>query len=303
MASFKQINTQAQAKRSKGDWKISTQSPLFNLAMHQKKQCYLLQLPGELRNYIYELVFDAPLFVEMVSEKVPTEFWYQAPRQRSHNINIIRCPKRLGKRTFDDESSAHWRQSRSALLFTCNQLYYESAPFLYKSATFIFHSACRLHNFLICIRPFCLAAVNSLYFHHTTYGHPKFPANETWKAVHLRKLTSTIGRCAHLMKNVTTIHLSLQVDEVPLRLSLDEYWVKPFLNLEVLSLQHVHVIMHDIRAVTNDAKEAMLMLRSSFAFALEKRLMGEHLELFNSEPLSFANLSIDDRMLLEYFIG
>lgn len=103
-----------------------------------------------------------------------------------------------------------------------------------------------------------------------------------------------------MMKNVTTLHLSLQVDEVPLRLSLDEYWVKPFLKLEILSLRHVHVIMHDIRAVTNDAKEAMLMLRSSFAFALERRLMGENLELFNSEPLSFANLSVDDRMLLEY---
>ena len=297
------MNTQAQAKKSKGNWKISKQSPLFDLAMRQNKRCYLLQLPGELRNYIYDLVFDAPLFVEMVSEKVSTEFWYQSFRQRPHNITTIRCPKRLGNYTFDGECSAHWRQSRSALLLTCSQLYYESAPTLYKSATFIFHSACRLHNFLISIRPFCLAAVNSVYFHHTTYGHPKFPTNEKWKAVHLRKLASTIGRCAHLMKNVTTFHLSLQVDEVPLRLSLDEYWVKPFLKLEVLSLRHVQVIMHDIRAVTNNAKEAMHMLRSSFAFALEKRLMGEHLELFKLDPFSFANLSIDDKMLLEYLTG
>ena len=303
MATFKHIATEAQAKKSKGNWKISSSSPLFDLAILKKNQCRLLQLPGEIRNHIYNLVFDAPVIVEMVSDKVSTDFWYQTAHGRPRDAVIVRFPKRLGNHALHGECSAHWKQSRFALLLTCRQIYSESAPILYKSTAFVFHSACRLRNFLVSVRPFCLAAVKSIYFHHTTYGHPKFPVDEAWKAGHLRKLLNTIGRCVSLMKSVTNLQLSLQVDEVPLRLSLDEYWVKPFLKFAALPLRHVHVIMHDIRAVADGAKGTMLTLRSAFAIALERWLMGGRSEPSSNYSLNFDDLSIDNRLLLKYSIG
>ena len=303
MANFKHIATEAQAKKSKGDWKIATSSPLFNLVVLPKHQCRLLQLPAEIRNCIYELVFSGPLIVEMVSDKVSTDFWYQTTQGRPRDATIIRFPRRLGNHNLSSECLPCEKRSRSALLLTCRQIYSESAQIFYESATFVFHSACRLRNFLVTVRPSCLAAVRSLCFHHTTYGHPKFPADEKWKAIHLRKLTSTISRCVSLMKNVSDIQLSLQVDEVPLRLSLDEYWVKPLLKFALLPLRHVHVIMHEIRVASTDAKKIMLTLRPSFAIALKRRLLDGQYNFCVTESLNYDDLSAENRVLLKYLVG
>ena len=303
MTNFKTIRTKSEAVKSKGDWQITSVSPKVHCNKGKIPRCNLLSLPGEIRNFIYSLVYDRPLIVEMVSPKISTVFWHDEFNKLPKGTVILRHPHRLGPYSAQDRHKTHWEYSYNALLCTCKQLYNETTPYLYRSTIFVFHSAHRLQNFLTNVRPCCLSYIGTLYFHHTTYGHPKFPSNESWKQLHQRKLRKTLKDAVLKLNNVNTLRLSLEVDEVPLKFSLDEEWAEPMLRLADLPLEDVRVLIHDVEAIPCELRRAFSDVRQAFRVLVEDYLLHRQVGPLQMYIPDYKDAHVDEREWIDYLIN
>jgi hypothetical protein len=186
---------------------MSRPSPPFGTAP-EKHRLGFLDLPGEIRNPIYMLLFQRTDYeLRWLSEprNTPNRFrsltyWeYNLPRDWLDETRawadikvgestgwdlVFSGPKfhGCGERALERRRNLfkEWRlrnyrapmgtaPSRAALLQTCRQINVEATPFLYSEASFGFADTGLPHRFLSCLRPPTKRWINKIYLQHQTY--------------------------------------------------------------------------------------------------------------------------------------
>ncbi len=246
MPSFKAATTRAEAHKSKGAWIIpSSKSHLLEPFHRHTKRCRLLQLPGEVRNLIYDYVFEDPVVVQFVPSAnddgfalgkklgLSREAYYhqtlckEAAQTSSTMPRIFRF--RMSHSRVNHQ--VKWATSLHALILTCRQIYAEAAPLLYARMTFFFQSARAIVRYLAQLRTPQLAALQKIHIDYRTYGNPQSPGtHECW----MRKYEALWRKACELLatkpSGLRQLWITVEVHQFPLRFRLAETWVAPLLE-------------------------------------------------------------------------
>ena len=225
------------------------------------KPCGFFKLPGEIKNQIYELVFE-PCDYEITwlkgKGKVTrtlthliynvdrrdldqTEAWGSShlnPRSRvpklftspalesnaAANRRLLRKPRSSRPHL---EASLDWAHTRAALLLTCRTIHKEAVSMFYGAQSFGFTSRRLLETFLSTINPAAKASITRLFLQHGTYGDPYLVADIPWKTLHDDKWAICCAKLGAELVNLRELHLHLRINDHPVQLNLQAAWVEP----------------------------------------------------------------------------
>ncbi|KAL2427175.1 hypothetical protein ABEF95_009756 [Exophiala dermatitidis] len=196
-----------------------------------------LDLPGELKNKIYDLVVPTTRVVITGShpkKDLETLKWMFPNMEHKTRFRL------LGEVTGDTERAS------MALLLTCRQMNEEVVTFIYSRTTFCFDRMVVLNKFLNVIPGAAAKSIGKLEITHVGYGEPQWIRDRTWKLRHDEKWAKTLKRIQMEMTSLTTLVLDLTLFDWPCRLEIDESWAKPLLDLAADGLERVNVnLVHD----------------------------------------------------------
>ncbi|KAK8175567.1 hypothetical protein IWX90DRAFT_412103 [Phyllosticta citrichinensis] len=151
----------------------------------KRKKLEFLDLPGEIRNMIYNECFppDKALevdfspstsglhpkqevnpFLKKTISKIYQDFDIRLPAERKdrsnpHRINVQENPPSRSSRKEREMESSRKRHLGASLLSTCRRTYWESRGFLYSRSIFMFSSSKRLLRFITIVSSESLALV------------------------------------------------------------------------------------------------------------------------------------------------
>ncbi|KAG9783878.1 hypothetical protein KCU88_g2923, partial [Aureobasidium melanogenum] len=196
-----------------------------------------LDLPGELKNKIYDLVIPTTRVVVTGShpkKDLETLKWMFPNKEHKTRVRL------LGEVTGDTERAS------MALLLTCRQMNEEVVTFIYSRTTFCFDRMAILNKFLNVIPGAAAKSIGKLEITHVGYGEPQWIRDREWKLRHDEKWAKTLKRLQQEMTSLTTLVLDLTLFDWPCRLEIDESWAKPLLDLAEDGLERVNVkLVHD----------------------------------------------------------
>ncbi|RMZ74179.1 hypothetical protein GMOD_00005042 [Pyrenophora seminiperda CCB06] len=168
-----------------------------------KKRSGFLALPGEVRNQIYSYYFESDHHCEVVAKghqlrqqkkprtvKLSSALTTPSPLlpapSTPDTIPVIRFSRCLGKYNVIQGLQTNWRRSLYALSLVCQQVYAETATFLYRKTVFIFNAPKRMANFFHVVHSTRLDYITKLRLHYDTYGPPKSTHDIIWQDKHGR---------------------------------------------------------------------------------------------------------------------
>ena len=222
-----------------------------------------LDLPGEIRNQIYDLaiVKDEYQLVWVNNNHKSKSLTYRHPRSsttskpflpkepvlskdaahRRRSLDIKRKPKAIRERLPSD----YYGPIRTTLLLVNKQMHDEAASVFYAKSTFHFHALGTLRHFLDQLTPLATKSITSLALKYQAYGNPQFRENKPWKAKHDRLWDNLCWRVADecSLKNLL---LDLTLNVAPTTFcSLDEAefegigaaWIRPLWAFQDINLQ------------------------------------------------------------------
>jgi len=206
----------------------------------RKKRCYLMELPGELRNHIYGYLFDGNIRVELIETAAPCCIRPHAEEDKltrrsigcpetSKYTHIIRCPRVPGKYKRVHGINTAWKTSIPgfSLMLANKQLGKEIPSFLYSTPTFLFRHANKLLRFIKTVPATSLQHLTKLKLEHTTYGEPQYYENVIWKTKHAAKWLKVCQLAAATFTGLESLDITLKVLDTPFRLSMKEVWLQP----------------------------------------------------------------------------
>lgn len=200
-----------------------------------------LELPGEIRNKIYELVI--PRSHVLVSGSHPKK---EFQRSQKYSLNPMRkAPRyRLSGRilTIDDPYA-----DPLGLLRTCVQVNWEATPLFYSKTTICFHDLKTIHKFLNAAPPLGLNDVRSLSLAISTYGEPQLTQDCKWKQKHDQKWYNTCWRLAESLPKLQRLKLDLRLATWPTQLSVNADWTAPLMRLKKNGLHRVRLALRHYR--------------------------------------------------------
>src|SRR6266536_2249513 len=125
------------------------------------KPASFLGLPGEIRNYIYDLAFDDRRV--MVKHGHPRKYEKGAAKTLVHE-----------KLPFIDRVQLERAKAIPfGLMYTCKKIYEETTTMLYSRTSFAFTSINSLRVFLERVPAPAKTSIEDVEIHHTQFGHPK----------------------------------------------------------------------------------------------------------------------------------
>ena len=222
-----------------------------------------LDLPGEIRNQIYDLaiVKDEYQLVWVNNNHKSKSLTYRHPRsttnsrivlpkqpvlpkdaaQRRRSLDIKTKPKAIRAHLPSD----YYGPIPTTLLLVNKQMHDEAASVFYAKSTFHFHALGTLRHFLDQLTPVATKSITSLALRYQAYGNPQFRENQRWKAKHDRLWTDLCWRVADecSLKNLL---LDLTLNVAPTTFcSLDEAefegiaaaWIRPLWAFQDINLQ------------------------------------------------------------------
>lgn len=229
--------------------------------------CGFFKLPGEIKNQIYELVFD-PCDIEikwLKRRRTLTHLVYKSNRLKLDQTQAWGTTKTKGKKALtppfsgptlgaktveirrllhhprstrlDLEETYSNAHTRAALLFTCRAIHNEAASMFYGAQSFGFSSRGLLEKFLSTINPIAKASITRLFLQHETYGEPYLIADIPWKTTHDAKWATCCATLATDLKSLKELHLLLKINDKPLHLNLAAGWVAPLLSFQDIGLK------------------------------------------------------------------
>lgn len=193
-------------------------------------------LPGEIRNRIYDLVVE--------ESRVLIE--------RNHPNKELTClhhldPTQKHKRPRPRLSGVFSKHGAGAsLLHTCQQMNAEAVEFVYARTTFCFDTMNTIHRFLDTIPPTGAKSVEALEVVQKGYGEPQWTDDREWKLRHDAKWKKTLSKIRVKMLALQTLKLNITVFDWPCRLEMDAPWAKTLINFAGDGLNRVNVVFeHD----------------------------------------------------------
>jgi hypothetical protein len=206
----------------------------------QYRNLGFLDLPGELRNRIYDALFDEfPLCIE----------WNRPPKDLGHAIELRHKPRyRLSSMLLSEPPKTRQAGQNSwiplELLRVCRKVYDETYPLLYVKTELLIGSMVALDRFLNIAPPYGVKNIRKLHLVHSTYGEPLLLDMREWKIRHDKKWMKLCRRIAEDMTGLESVRIDLYIHDRPTRLDTRAAWAKPLLVLKGTGLDRVDVILH-----------------------------------------------------------
>ncbi|KAJ4344617.1 uncharacterized protein N0V89_012361 [Didymosphaeria variabile] len=177
----------------------------------KKKPPGFLNLPGELRNQIYDYYFQQGFKCEFAEK--------DAKLGRKQRDSLKFFMRKLN--SCDVQASC---EKRFAPIAT---VYAESIRFLYENTTFAFDSPNRIVSFLNIPLATNLAHVTRIQLYYRVYGDPKRTEDIRWKQKHRDSWSRTCKAAAKQLVNLQHVNIWICTRETSVRLDLHEPWLKP----------------------------------------------------------------------------
>ena len=216
-----------------------------------------LELPGEIRNQIYDLaiVKDEYQLLWVNNNHKSKSLTYGHPRSNTTIKPVLPNDAAQRRRSLDIKNKPHAVRQRlpsdyygpipTTLLYVNKQMHDEAASVFYAKSTFHFHALGTLRHFLDQLTPIAMKSMTSLALKYQAYGNPQFTNNRIWKAKHDRLWDDLCWRVADecSLKNLL-LDLTLNVSPTTF-CSLDEAefegigaaWIRPLWAFQDIHLQ------------------------------------------------------------------
>jgi len=246
------------------DARATDQLPLDAKPDDRTVPCGFFKLPGEIKNQIYELVFD-PCDYEITwlkGSRTLTHLTYKFDRRGLDQtkpwglwgssrlksmawiLKVFTAPK-LGPNTVANrrllrkprssrphlEANLGRAHIRAALLLTCRAIHNEAVSMFYSAQSFGFANHGLLEHFLSTINPTAKASITRLFLEHGTYGDPYWVADIPWKTVYDDKWAVCCAEIAFELVSLREVHLLLRINDHPVQWNLKDRWVGPLRSL------------------------------------------------------------------------
>ncbi|KAJ9605227.1 hypothetical protein H2200_010617 [Cladophialophora chaetospira] len=203
-----------------------------SVAPRSTKPFPFFDLPGEIRNRIYDLVVpEARVIISGTHPQRDLEQMKKREPGRKHKL-----PRYQLKGKFTGNGTA------SPLLFACRQTNREALKYVYARTTFCFNSFVILRKFLNNIPEAARMSILSLEITHRGYGEPSLLADRKWKLRHDAKWAASLKQ----VKQQTALRrlvLDITNFDWPIQLQLRESWAKPLLELAGEGLDRVDLTL------------------------------------------------------------
>lgn len=190
-----------------------------------QEHCRLLRLPGEIRDKIYEYIFETHR-VEIIRVKIKDAKHPKRIRYRLQHRQLL--PR---------DPVTHIVTSRGisfplsplalALVFSCKEIYRETLLFQYSTTQFVFTSSKTIRSFLEKTNPEAQGAIRHLELNHVMYNEPRLTAFRWCKDRSDMAWYLACHGMAYNFASLRELHLNLAVWDWPIRLELGERWALP----------------------------------------------------------------------------
>lgn len=208
--------------------KVSSQVPF--------KPFPFFDLPGEIRNRIYDLIVEKSRV--LIERSHPNK-----ELARLHQLDPTQKHKRPRSR-LSGVFSKHG--AGASLLHTCQQMNAEAVEFVYARTTFCFDTMNTIHKFLETIPSHGAKSIETLEVVQKGYGEPQWTDDREWKLRHDSKWKKTLSRVRENLVALQTLKLNITVFDWPCRLEMDATWAKTLINFAGTGLNQVTVVFeHD----------------------------------------------------------
>lgn len=203
-----------------------------------------LDLPGEIRNRIYTLIFpERQLLLRFFHPKKALKSTSGRPgpesSKRLKQLYAVSLPL--------NDGGHHQREIGlpAQLLRVSCKLYEEIMPLLYSSVALHFESMKAVNCFLNGASSQGMEYLTKLAITHRGYGEPNQTGHTRWKKLHDERWLATCKRIAKEMTGIQHLKLSLQICDWPCQLNLSASWAKPLFFLKGPNgLDRVDVSLH-----------------------------------------------------------
>ena len=230
----------------------SIESAKCHTCHKQFRSLSFLDLPAEIRNKIYDLLFVGYVLI----------YRSHPVRERLENPQVIARLHLACRRIYSWSAGTHFYIA-PGLLRVCRQVHGEATAFLYGNTTFRLESVFTVNKFLNIVP--AADAIRKLELRHSTYGEPRLTEDRKWKHQHDKKWMNTCKRIAENMTSLDYLKLELRICDWPTQLNLAAAWAKPLLVLKgSTGIHHVEVtLIHDafseqrLQATANVVARAM----------------------------------------------
>lgn len=233
--------------------------PSLNLAMQQKARSSLvpkgmrdrcarnpfLDLPGEIRNQIYDLVIPRS-HVLVIGGHPQREF----AQSQKHSFQPMSKPPRYRLSGHVLSINSHDADPLHVLR-TCRQIYHDVIPIFYSKTTICFDNLKTIHKFLNVAPKRGLESICSLDLTISGYGEPYLVTDCQWKRKSDQKWASTCARLANELTGLQRLQLDLTVATWPLQLSTKAKWAQPLMTLKRDGLHSVRLKLRHHRVHEN----------------------------------------------------
>lgn len=195
-----------------------------------------LELPGEIRNKVYDLL--VPETRVVISGSHP---------QKELKQMKVREPLKQHKRPHNRLSGKFTGDAvPTALLFACRQMNEEVVELIYARTTFCFDRIVVINKFLNKVPAAGARRIEKLEITHVGYAEPQWTANREWKLRHDAKWSMTLQAIKKEMTGLDRLSLDISVFDWPCRLETSEKWAQPLLQFAEDGLGSVSVkLCHD----------------------------------------------------------
>ena len=223
-----------------------------------------LELPGELRNKIYDYAMVKQYYeIKWVDNNHKSHsLTYRLPRLgkasgphldsgTAKRRRKLDCSRRVPsqKRLVGDSIS----RGPAALLAVCSTMHQEACSVFYSKSTFTFHALGTLRHFLKNLSPVAMKALTRLAIKYRAYGEPNRTEDQVWKAKHDHLWEDLCWRLADQCVSLTHLSLELTLNKSPLcfapfdladEAGIGAQWIKPLWAFQDTGIQRCWVRLH-----------------------------------------------------------
>jgi hypothetical protein len=203
-----------------------------------------LDLPGEIRNRIYTLIFPKQqILLRFFHHKKSFKSTSGGPCSDSSKRN-----RQLYAVSVQPNDAGHHQHElvfSAQLLRVCRKIHDETLPLLYTSTALHFESMRAINCFLNGASSQGMGYTTQLAITHHGYGEPVLTSDAIWKAKHDHRWLATCKEIAKTMKGIQHLKLCLQICDWPCQLNLSAKWAKPLFFLKGADgLNRVDIYLH-----------------------------------------------------------
>ena len=219
-----------------------------------KKIRSFLDLPGEIRNRIYQYYFQSTYRCELVGEGCdfnPTAvklLSYHEPHKPHLRVHLskpkagdpvaIRFPRlRRPYRASNTGSQINrgWLNPYGALILVCKQIHVETLVMLYRQITFIFEAPRRIVNFLHRVPKQNHNNVIKLHLYYSTYGSPNSAGDVIWQDKHIKSWSRACKAIASSLSCLRELEIDIWINDYAPKFNLRQKWLVPLLHFRRLT--------------------------------------------------------------------